>query len=692
MFKLEPENSMPIVTSRDLPLSDSAGGNEGVIQKILNGDFQLPEFQRPFKWTSKKIQGLGASILQNHPISGILTLEVREEPQLAWVKLSGVEIPYERQHLCYQEAREDCSPPTRYILDGQQRLTSIAQLVGLNRKEDGSYVLRYLKPFDATNSLYEVFKEWWADDDRNMATMNDKLDQFDFESIIVDGKYGGDDPVTYMKTKMIPNEGRNKEFRIPLYAISTPDHWDAFQSHFSARIQDMIEDEIRRSYESEEGSEERAEHIRLQQLYAMYQNFVDRMISRIAARWQTYSIPFMEIPRAMSIHGVTKVFTKINTQGVKLTAFDLCVAHVYLDGVKLKDDWNSALEDYSDTIGHLNDPIIPLAAIALSNRVSPKSADLPEVVSAQMLRDSWDSVIEKLDQALRLLSEHCGAGIVNGKASVLAYKPMLAPLAAVLLEYEVPTDEGDGGPARRVRFENKLKNWYFSSAMTSRYGEGVDNKQVQDTESLLAWFNTEGDHTENRPEWMHTEPAQGLRTGTGAAIFKGLMSIMSQVKPKDWFTGEIVGVTTSAESSDNHHIFPSSAMKRLVARERRVTESTALKIIRQLDAASGGLAIDCAINRAWLRDSTNQRYIKDKMPSQYLPDLENEVGKEQLLARLKEQGISEGAYECMLRDDYEGFERHRVQSLLDLLYSRGYDSTPRVVEPQRHQDIEEDED
>ena len=683
-------SGMPIVTSRDLPLSDAAGGDEGVLQKILSGDFQLPEFQRPFKWKSKKICGLGASIMQNHPISGILTLEVRDEPQLAWVGLDSVELEYERQGACYQDSPDTCVPPTRYILDGQQRLTSIAQLVGLNAKPGGGYLLRYLRPFDQNNSLFNLFRDWWGSDERTMAELNDKLDQFEFESIISEGSYGGEDPETYLKTQMIPS-GRDHHFRIPLYAISTPDRWDEFHTHFSHRMNELIQRQMSLCAQTE-GTDEFEGHVELRDKYTSYRDFVDRVVARIATRWQTYSIPFMEIPRAMSIHGVTKVFTKINTQGVKLTAFDLCVAHVYLDGVRLKDLWNSALDDNPDTISNLDDPIIPLATIALRNRVSPKSADLPEVVSADMIEEHWDSTISALDLALRVLSENCGSGIVGGKASALAYKPMLAPLAAVLCDFEIPSDEGDGGPERRVRFEKKLKNWYYSSAMTSRYGEGVDNKQIQDTAALLAWFRTDGDHTINRPEWMSTEPAQGLRTGTGAAIFKGVMSMLSQVKPRDWLAEDIVGLTAVASPSDNHHIFPSSAMKRRVAAERNISAAAALKSIKQLDTAAGGLAIDCAINRAWLLGSTNQRYVKDKMPSEYLPQIERELGgRDQLLEKLGQQGITEGAYNCMLADDYAGFERHRTQALLDMLQTRGFDSTPRVGEPEFADDADDDD-
>lgn len=90
------------------------------------GTFVLPHFQRDFKWEAAKTKLLIDSISRNYPIGSVLLLE-ESNPQDPFLKsrslkatLSGPEGPSDSQQSPGQYF---------YVLDGQQRLTSILHVL-----------------------------------------------------------------------------------------------------------------------------------------------------------------------------------------------------------------------------------------------------------------------------------------------------------------------------------------------------------------------------------------------------------------------------------------------------------------------------------------------------------------------------------------------------------------------------------
>lgn len=82
-------------------------------ERIVAGEIRIPKFQRGFVWDSKSVAALMDSIYRRFPIGAILLWRTRE--QLAGERnLGPFEIP---------EPKNDW--PIDYVLDGQQRITSI---------------------------------------------------------------------------------------------------------------------------------------------------------------------------------------------------------------------------------------------------------------------------------------------------------------------------------------------------------------------------------------------------------------------------------------------------------------------------------------------------------------------------------------------------------------------------------------
>ena len=86
---------------------------DDLARRILNGDILLPKFQREFVWEKHQILKLLDSVYKNYPIGSVLLwqsrLELRSENKIADLDINLPKPDY----------------PVNYLLDGQQRLSTI---------------------------------------------------------------------------------------------------------------------------------------------------------------------------------------------------------------------------------------------------------------------------------------------------------------------------------------------------------------------------------------------------------------------------------------------------------------------------------------------------------------------------------------------------------------------------------------
>lgn len=86
---------------------------EDVIKSIDRGDYRIPRFQRNYVWKTPEVMKLIDSLLHEFPIGSIILWETKNE--LSEIKnLGGIDIP-----------KKDAGRYTSYVIDGQQRLTSL---------------------------------------------------------------------------------------------------------------------------------------------------------------------------------------------------------------------------------------------------------------------------------------------------------------------------------------------------------------------------------------------------------------------------------------------------------------------------------------------------------------------------------------------------------------------------------------
>ena len=87
---------------------------KALLNDVQSGKIQLPDFQRGWVWDEDRIRGLLASISRGFPVGAVMTLS------------AGGDIRF-RTRLVEGVSENGITSPDRFLLDGQQRLTSLYQ-------------------------------------------------------------------------------------------------------------------------------------------------------------------------------------------------------------------------------------------------------------------------------------------------------------------------------------------------------------------------------------------------------------------------------------------------------------------------------------------------------------------------------------------------------------------------------------
>lgn len=157
---------------------------EELASRILTGDILLPKFQRDFVWKKSQILELWDSIAKNYPVGSVLLWRSREKLQsersLADLPIAGTKEGY----------------PVNYLLDGQQRLSSVCGALYWSGTDEKSrwnmaYDLRSKKFFhlDTLDSPpnHQVRVNWLPDPSKFFSQLARVSSELDAEALRLSG-------------------------------------------------------------------------------------------------------------------------------------------------------------------------------------------------------------------------------------------------------------------------------------------------------------------------------------------------------------------------------------------------------------------------------------------------------------------------------------------------------------------------
>ncbi len=376
-----------------------------------------------------------------------------------------------------------------------------------------------------------------------------------------------------------------------------------------------------------------------------YVEFIKVTLHGYLDSFYDYKFPAIVLPAKLDLEAVANVFTKLNTSGMKLSAFDLCVSKLFPERVNLRSMW-SEIKDDPDISLLDSDGTAVLQTIALLDNKTPKKAALVKVMTKTAVQAYWEKSVEALRETSRLFS---ASG--SRTKSTVPYDTIAPSLAAAI----TLAKEAKALPDKASR-QQKVNRWIVQSAFLQRYTEGTDAKKPEDVMMAVEWFdsNIAPQFLEEKVVW---QPSSNGSKSSGAR-YAAFLAILNAKTPTDFVIDQKIGLEIPGiEPAQIHHIFPRAFLK-----SRGKNEEPNLML-----------------NMTFLSGPSNN-FISDNAPSVYISNLlkrfledglSKEVARQKLIDRLSGHLISEQGLEALLADDYDSFVDSRATELLKHLETLG---------------------
>jgi hypothetical protein len=570
-----------------------------LLDDIISGKIQLPDFQRGWVWDDEHIQSLLVSIARSFPIGAVMLLETGGETRFQMRAVEGV-------------ALADGKKPERLILDGQQRLTSLTQVLKLQaavatRDEKKREIKRYYyfdidKALSGPTTLAEAI----------VAVGEDRVQRTNFGRDIV-----------------LDLSSTTKEydaFCFPCNQVFDANDWMyGLMQHRQDRVQQFM-----------------------------------RFSQAVLEPFRRYQVPVIELNKETSKEAVCLVFEKVNTGGVPLSVFELVTATYAADGFNLRRDWfgegtfkgrgsrwtdrplirDTAATDFLQGVSLLCTYELQqrdLKAGKTGKAVTAVSAKREHILSMPLAAyQKWAEPLTlgflEADQFLRHLGFH--------HPDFLPYRAQLIPLATAL------THLGDRWLEPQV--QRKLAQWYWCGVFGELYGSASETRIALDLQHLLSWVN---DDSAPLPGTVAEAGFQSTRLDTmrsrTSAAYRGLYVLLQNQGARDFFwKARMVDIDRNDKGIDIHHIFP-----RKWCDGRKISPRVYNSIVNKT-------AISYKANRK----------IGGNAPSEYLRQLQNDRSVQLGDAEMDEILASHSIVPAPLRaDNFEEFFRQRKTALLALI-------------------------
>lgn len=610
-----------------------------IIKQISEGKIQLPDFQRGWVWDDEHVRSLLISVARSFPVGAVMLLQ------------TGGFVRFQVRPVENLTFSGNIPEPEFLILDGQQRLTSLTQVLALNVP---------VKTFDEKGK--PISRYYYIDID---AALEDSRLEDAFIAVEEDRK---------IKTNF------NREIALDL---STPQkECEAFYFPCNQILNSDAWEESLQEYTPEK--------------FPKYMKFRKNVLNA----FRSYQIPLIVLDKSTTKEAVCLVFEKVNTGGVPLSVFDLVTASFAADNFNLRDDWyGSNLRKKQGRVQRIKaeriletvEPTDFLQAISLLHTYEKRKADISagktgkaaSAVSAKRVSilslslEDYQLWADKVEKGFLLTAKFLRKGCFFYSRD-LPYRTQLVPLAAVLATLQERWLE--------PRIHDKLFRWFWCGVLGELYGGAVETRIANDLEELLPWLDSEltddaYDRINGLPRTISEASFQIGRLNTLrsrlSAAYKGLNTLILSEGAKDFFwKATIQELDVEEVAIDVHHIFPKKWCE-----ERMIKPSS----------------FNSILNKTPISYKAN-RMIGGKAPSIYLTEIQNhkQVGlsDEKMNDMLKSHYIDP---ESLRADNYELFMVRRKEQLIQIVEramgktiereSRDYDFDMQEDDVQLQEDV-----
>jgi hypothetical protein len=486
-----------------------------LVNRLREGRFVIPDFQREFEWEPWDISELMRSIFLDYYIGSLLLWKGKKENFIA---LACEPI--------YGYLGDD--KPEHIVLDGQQRLTAMhyafvaPDVPAPKRKNRFLYFIRVDRLMN--EDYEEAFHYDWKKTTESLLENDEAQFERHLFPLAVIGK---------------------PRFALPNWIQGYERYWSHRESS-AAAAGDV------------EGGNLARKNVKNALAFGDY----------LQELTEEYQIAYIELDSDLELDKVCDIFTQINSRGIRLDVFDLINALLKPKGLQLKHLWRQAKSEleFVET-ERMNVYILQVMSILLQAYCSPKylyyllpgqekkvrepDGSLRKEVLIPDIRDfetRWHSAVDAISRAIEVLRHPQEYGAISSQ--YLPYVSILPAFAALREQAQsIPSNLQLG--ARK-----KLRQWYWASVFTNRYSGAVESTTARDFLDVRSWF--EDDEIEPslisdfKARFRSLDFRKEIRRGT--SVYNGVFDLLVIRGAQDWTTGD----APRYGDLDDHHIVPKS--------------------------------------------------------------------------------------------------------------------------------------
>ena len=567
-----------------------------------SGKIQLPDFQRGWVWDDDRIRGLLASISRGFPVGAIMTLEAGGEIRLKSRMIEGADQQPKRR-------------PEAFLLDGQQRLTSLYQS------------LRHEGPVDTHDNRGRRIRRWYYMD--MLAALDPNVER---EDAIISVPEDRKETRTFGREVVRDLSSRELEFE--QHMMPTERLLDSSLSWLFGYIGHW------------QGRDQEHPH---SGGFAFYEHFNQEIMSQFA----NYSLPVISLDKETPKEAVCTVFEKVNTGGVTLSMFELVTASFAAqdEEFSLREDWSRRRNHLHGSYGALQgiggDQFLQAVALlttqkrriqAISNgrpqnRIPAINCRKNDILGLDV--SDYHEWADRVEEGFGKAAKFLHSQFIFTKYDV-PYTTQIVPLAVLYVEL--------GDALEPAMAKAKLERWFWSGIFGEAYGGAVETQYGLDLAQVPGWIRGGTEPVLVSEANFVPERLLSLRTRNSAA-YKGLYALQMKSGAADWRTAkQLAFATWYQENIDIHHIFPVAWCDR-----------SSPPIPSQL--------YNSIINKTPIDAATNRR-IGGNAPSVYLRRLRNDISEGELRQVLLSHWINP---ELLAGDQFGDCFVQRGEAMLELI-------------------------
>jgi hypothetical protein len=477
---------------------------EELVGMIERGELRLPEMQRRYVWRSTRVRDLLDSLYRGYPSGAILLWETDEAVPLQEFAVQQQKNPYQS---------------TRLLLDGQQRLTSLAAVI----RGEPVAVRKRKKPIELLFNLDH------PDELAVVTEVNENGDDENDDLFEEDEADSTEDELQQRFNKMTFVVATRKLGQLPQWVKVT----EVFKTDSDAPF-------LKRAGIG--GFDD-----------ARYEKYSQRLAQLRGIRRYAYRMDVLE--RKLSYGEVTEIFVRVNSLGAKLRSSDLALAQITAK-------WRGSLKTFQSFQNQCAKTGFDLdLGLHLKNLVAFATGQSRFLtvgsLKIETLQEAWKECVRGMEFALNFLKSNVGID-----SPALLSSPFLLVTLGYYghkRNYEIEAEESE-----RLRF------WVLVANAKGRYSRGSSETLLdQDLATMRDGGEANMLITRLRLQVgrLDVSPAEFEGRNQRSALFKTMFLAFRAAGARDWRSNLAIALDHSGSQHrlQFHHIFPKGVLKYVYA-------------------------------------------------------------------------------------------------------------------------------